>query len=302
MTTAEQSLLDRCHFPAPGTEASLAVSGGPDSRGMLLLSLAADLRVRVHHVDHHARPTSTDDARYVLQLGETLGLEVVVHDVQIAPGPNFESRARAARRGALPEGALTGHTMDDLAETVLLNMLRGAGVDGLSPMVGDPTKPLLEVRRAALHTYVAESGWHAVHDETNDNAAFQRNRVRHELLALACDVAGRDVVPILARQAQLIHDDRAWLDELSRDDRSVTLSNADCRVLRAWPTARLRRWLRHQLRHHDQGDGEHPPSAGEVARALSVVRGEIVATELEGGRRLARRGQHLTLDEGSPLR
>ena len=63
-------------------------------------------------------------------------------------GANFEARARAERRRALPAGALTGHTMDDLAETVLLNMMRGAGVDGLSPMVNDPTKPLRDLRRS----------------------------------------------------------------------------------------------------------------------------------------------------------
>jgi len=279
----------------------LAVSGGPDSLGLLLLAREVGLVVRVHHVDHHARPTSTNDARYVIQLCEALEVPVVVHDVLVAPGANFESRARAARRAAMPGGALTGHTMDDLAETVLLNMMRGAGVDGLSPMVNDPTKPLRDVRREALHEYVAASGWHAVHDETNDLPSFRRNRVRHELMPVLCDVAGRDVVPILARQAALIFDERAWLDELGREDRAVTVADADCRVLRAWNTARLRRWLRWQLRRNDD-DGDHPPSAAEVARALAVVRGEIVATELEGGRRLARRGQHLTLEEGSPLR
>lgn len=294
-------LLDVCHFPAPGTAVDLAVSGGPDSLGLLLLAREAGLVTRVHHVDHHARPTSTDDARYVVRLGEALAVPVVVHDVQVAAGANFESRARAARRASMPEGVLTGHTMDDLAETVLLNMTRGAGIDGLSPMVNDPTKPLRDVRRAALHEYVAGSGWHAVHDETNDLPGFRRNRVRHELMPLLCDVAGRDVVPILARQAALIFDERVWLDELGREDRALTVAEADCRVLRTWSTARLRRWLRWQLR-RSADDGEHPPSAAEVARALAVVRGENVATELEGGRRLARRAQHLTLEEGSPLR
>jgi len=69
-----------------------------------------------------------------------LGVPFSVHDVTVEPGANFEARARAARRAALPVGVLTGHTMDDLAETVLLNMMRGAGLDGLSPMVGDPSK------------------------------------------------------------------------------------------------------------------------------------------------------------------
>jgi tRNA(Ile)-lysidine synthase len=196
----------------------------------------------------------------------------------------------------MPTGVLTGHTMDDLAETVLLNMLRGAGLDGLSPMVNDPSKPLRDVRRMALHEFVGESSFVAVHDETNESPDYRRNRVRHELMAMLDDVAGRDVVPILARQAVLLFDERTWLDELARDDRAVTLGDADCRELRTWPRARLRRWLRVQLRAADQGDGSHPPSADEVERAIEVVRGDVVATELSGGRRLSRGGQHLTLE------
>ena len=74
------------------------------------------------------------------------------------------------------------------------------------------------------------------------------------------------------------------------------LSDADCRELRAWPRARLRRWLREWLRGPDRGDGSHPPSADEVERAIDVVVGDVVATELSGGRRLSRRGQRLSLE------
>jgi tRNA(Ile)-lysidine synthase len=285
-----------CHFPPPQSKVDLAVSGGPDSLGLLLLALSADLLATVHHVDHHARPTSGRDAEQVERTCHQLGVGFVRHDVTVEPGGNFESRARTARRQALPAGAMTGHTMDDLAETVLLNMLRGAGLDGMSPMVDDPTKPLRDVRRAALHDFVAASSFEARYDETNESPGFRRNRVRRELMPLMCDVAGRDVVPLLARQAGLMHDERTWLDLLSRSDETLTIESADCRELREWPTARLRRWLRVELRAADQGDGHHPPSADEVERAIGVVRGEVVATELSGGRRLARRDQHLTLE------
>jgi tRNA(Ile)-lysidine synthase len=273
----------------------LAVSGGPDSLGLLLLAVDAELVITVHHVDHHARATSAGDAEYVAAVCATLGVTLQRHDVLVEPGPNFEARARAARRAAMPASVLTGHTMDDLAETVLLNLLRGAGVDGLSPMVDDPTKPLRDVRRSALHAYVDASAFTARHDETNDSADFLRNRVRQELVPLMDELAGRDVVAVLARQAGLMHDERAWLDELSQAE-AVTLADADCRELRAWPVARLRRWLRDQLRGDDLGDGRHPPTADEVQRAIDVVRGDVVATQLSGGRRLSRRDQHLTLE------
>jgi tRNA(Ile)-lysidine synthase len=296
MTFAASSLLSDCHFPPAATAVDAAVSGGPDSLGLLLLALQAQLEVTVHHVDHHARETSGDDALHVEALCTTLGVGFVRHDVVVEPGGNFESRARAARRQAMPRDVMTGHTMDDLVETVLLNMLRGSGVDGLSPMVDDPTKPLRDVRRSALHDFVAASGFTPLHDETNDSADFRRNRVRHELLPLMQEVAGRDVVPLFARQAGLMHEERVWLDQLSRADHVTTLEEADCRELRAWPVARLRRWLRTQLRSLDHGDGEHPPSADEVRRCVAVVHGDVVATELSGGRRFSRRDQHLTLE------
>jgi tRNA(Ile)-lysidine synthase len=292
----DHEILAHCHFPATAASVDLAVSGGPDSLGLLLLAIEAGLDVSVHHVNHHTRPSSDADARHVADVCEELGVRFSCHNVEIVPGGNFEARARAARRSSLPTGVMTGHTMDDLAETVLLNMLRGAGVDGLSPMVQDATKPLRDVRRAALHEYVDASPYEALHDETNDSSDYRRNRVRHELIAVMNDVAERDIVPVLARQAKLMHDERVWLDLLAQGDSAMTLEEADCRVVRTWPLARQRRWLREQLRSADEGDGTHPPSADEVERALGVIAGTVVATQVSGGRRLARHDQHLTLE------
>jgi tRNA(Ile)-lysidine synthase len=266
---------------------------------MLLLALDAGLQVEVHHVDHHARAMSGDDAAFVRDTCKSLGVPCVVHDVVVDAGPNFEARARAERRRVLPEGTLTGHTMDDLAETVLLNMMRGAGVDGLSPMVSDPTKPLRNIRRSDLHAFVNAFGLIARHDESNDDLAYRRNRVRHQLLPLMCEVFERDVVPILARQATVLFEERAWLEALSENDVALELDEADCRELSRWPRARLRRWLRVKLFVLDDVDERHPPSAAEVDRAIAVVLGEAVATELSGGRRLARRDQRLSLEDGS---
>jgi tRNA(Ile)-lysidine synthase len=290
------TLLQDCDFPPAGTRADLAVSGGPDSLGLLLLALDAQLVVTVHHVDHHARPQSTEDARFVVETCERFAVPCVVHDVAVDSSGNFEALARAQRRRVLPEGTMTGHTMDDLAETVLLNMMRGAGVEGLSPMIDDPTKPLRAVRRRDLHFFVVDAGLEARDDETNRSARFRRNRVRHEVLPVMNDVAERDVVPLLARLARVVREDRAWLDELSRADVHLELSDVDCRQVGDWATARLVRWLRVRLATTAPSGETYPPSADEIDRALAVVRGEVVACELSGGRRLARSAQRLTLD------
>jgi tRNA(Ile)-lysidine synthase len=294
-----KELLAACRFPAAGTGVDLAVSGGPDSLGLLLLARDAGLVVRVHHVDHHARAASTADAEFVAALADRFDVPVVVHDVVVPRGANFEARARSERRRVLPAGSLTGHTMDDLAETVLLNMMRGAGLDGLSPLVQDPTKPLVHLRRSDLAAYVAACGLEARHDESNDDLSFRRNRVRHQLMPLLSEVADRDIVPLLARQAEVIFDDREWLNTLIQGDLALSLEEADCRELRQWPRSRLRRWLRLQLCVRDELGDQHPPSSAEIERVLRVIDGDVVAAELEGGRRLSRRAQRLTLEGDS---
>src|SRR5580693_2185433 len=116
-------LLERCWFPEPGRRVDLAVSGGPDSCGLALLASAAGLVATIHHVEHGLRPGASD-AALVAQLAERLGAPYVAHRVAVDPGGNLEARARSARLAVLPAGVLTGHTMDDQAETVVLNLLR----------------------------------------------------------------------------------------------------------------------------------------------------------------------------------
>jgi tRNA(Ile)-lysidine synthase len=260
---------------------------------MAMLAVSAGLHATLHHVDHHLRAESGLDAQLVCELGADLGFAVVVHDVSVASGGNLEARARAARRSALPRGAFTAHTMDDLAETVILNMMRGAGVDGLSPLVGEPTKPLLDVRRAELLELVLDGSRPFVRDPTNDDRSLRRNRVRHETLPAMCAAAERDLVPIIARQAALLADEKTWLDTLVCDP--AELGDIDCHELLTWPVAQLRRWLRPRLSFVEDGD-THPPSADDVERVIEVVRGHAVATQVHGGRRLSRSGQRLTLE------
>ena len=80
--------------------------------------------------------------------------------------------------------------MDDQAETILVNLLRGAGADGLAGMAPGARHPILGLRRSETHALCAAAGLGPVCDESNDDPAFVRNRVRHELLPLCAQVAG----------------------------------------------------------------------------------------------------------------
>ena len=136
-------LLPRCTFPPAGSALACAVSGGPDSMALMVLASAAGCVVTAHHVDHGLRPESTAEAAVVAEAATRLGAAFVAERVEIGTGPNQEARARAARFGVLPRGVATGHTMDDQAETILLNLLRGSGSDGLAGMEPGPRHPLL---------------------------------------------------------------------------------------------------------------------------------------------------------------
>jgi tRNA(Ile)-lysidine synthase len=290
-------LLPRCCFPDPGTALSCAVSGGADSLALLVLAAASDCAVTAIHVDHGLRPESAGESLVVADVAALVGATFVAEKVSVLAGPNLEARARAARFGVLPDGVATGHTMDDQAETILLNLLRGAGADGLAGMEPGPRHPLLGLRRQETHAVCAAMGLSPVHDASNDDPAFLRNRVRHELLPLCADVAGRDPVPLLARQAGVLRDEVDFLNALALQ---AAPDPQDAKAVAALPRplARrsLRRWLQEEGATDRRGDDRaHPPSLAEVERVLAVAAGQAVATEISGGRRVRRSSGRLSV-------
>jgi hypoxanthine phosphoribosyltransferase len=275
------------------------VSGGADSLALLVLAVAAGCDVTAVHVDHGLRAGSAAEAHVVAAAAATVGARFEGRTVAVAPGPNLEARARAARFSVLPAGVATGHTMDDQAETILLNLLRGAGADGLAGMAPGFRHPLLALRRHETHRLCREVGLVPVCDESNRDPAFVRNRVRHELLPLCAEVAGRDPVPVLARQAGVLRDEVALLHKLAAE---AVPDPADARLVAASPRPLARRALRDWLRADAAdaadaagGASAHPPSLAEVDRVLAVAAGQAVGTELSGGRRVRRSHGRLTV-------
>ena len=277
-------MLSRCTFPPPGADVTCAVSGGADSLALLVLACAAGCRVTAVHVDHGLRPGSAAEADVVAAAATRFGAKFRAERAPVEPGPNLEARARDARFAVLPADVLTGHTTDDQAETVLLNLLRGAGLDGLAGM-GPGRHPIIGLRRAETRALCDDEGLVPVRDPSNEDPTFRRNRVRHQLLPLLDDLAQRDVAALLARQADLLREEAALLDTLA-----AVIDPTDARALAAAPTPLARRAVRAWLR-----EG-HPPPAEAVERVLAVARGEAVATDVGNGRRVARSGQRLRLE------
>jgi tRNA(Ile)-lysidine synthase len=256
------------------------VSGGPDSTALLVLAVEAGCEATAVHVDHCLREGSAEEADVVQALTEKVGAGFRAVTAPVEPGPNLEARARNARHDALPPDALLGHTADDQAETVLLNLLRGSGLDGLAGMQRE-RRPILSLRRSETRQLCRTLGLTTVDDPMNDDPAFRRNRVRSELVPLLDDIAERDTVLLLARQADLIREATDHLAGLAAD-----LDPTDARALAAAPPALARLTIRAWLR--DLDPEQHPPDAAAVERVLAVARNEILATEVFGGWRVAR--------------
>lgn len=249
----------------------------------MVLAREAGCAVTAHHVDHGIRSASSDDAIVAASSARAIGVEFVLHEVSVDPGPNLEARARDARGSVLPPCVMTGHTADDQAETVLLRLLRGSGAAGLSAMTPGHRHPILRVRRAETVALCDQLGLTVAIDASNEDERFRRNRVRAELLPLIDQIAERDVVPLLERTADLLRDDEALLDGLA-----AAIDPTDAVALAAAPAPIARRAVRRWL----VLDG-YPPDAAAVERVLDVARGHREACEIEGARRVERSHQRL---------
>ena len=246
---------------------------------LLVLAVEAGLEVTAWHVDHGLRPTSAAEGRLVSEVAVGLGAEVQCVTALVDNGPNLEARARDARRAALPPGVLTGHTADDQAETVLMNLLRGSGIPGTAG-IGEPgRRPLLALRRAETSALCADRGLRVVVDPMNVDPRFTRNRIRHEVMPLLAEVTGRDPVPLLARHAERATEAVRLLNGLVEG-----VDITDVRSLVDLPDdlvrISIREWLAAQV--------NCPPDAASVNRVLDVVRGRHSATQVVGGHRVDR--------------
>jgi len=278
----------------------VACSGGPDSLALLALACAAETQPIAVHVDHGARAGSVAEAAVVEAHATRLGAGFHAERVAVGPGPSFEARAREARYTALEHARvaldasaiLVGHTADDQAETVLLNVLRGSASAGMAamPVWRDRiVRPLIELRRSETEALCATLGFEPVRDPSNDDLTLRRNWIRHEILPALSAGAGRDLVPVLARQAAILREESTYLDALA-DAAWPADGERPARVLSAMPLVLARRAVRRWV-------GPPPPSLEEVERVLAVARGDVRATEVAGARRVWRTQGRMHADD-----
>lgn len=297
----------------------VGISGGADSVALVHLLVEAGFRdLVVCHVDHRLRGrASAWDARFVGRLAGRLGLPCEVARVDVSArarefGESVEAAARRVRhewfaacgRKYRCRRVVLAHHADDQAETVLWNWVRGSyglrgmraegrvEVDGMEMAV---FRPLLGVRRADLRAWLVARGHPWREDASNAEPVAVRNRLRHEVLPLLAEVAGRDVVPLMVRGLsadQELREVAAWA--LARAQVLDPQGRLHVPVLRGLPEGLQRLALADYLK----GAGVSGVDRALLERALQLVgAGGPARVNLPGGKWLRRREGRIFVED-----
>jgi tRNA(Ile)-lysidine synthase len=285
----------------PGSLVVVAVSGGPDSLCLLhaLWRLRRLLRIRLacFHFDHALRASATEDARYVRRQAVRLHVPFFLRRASEPRrrGQSIEAWARTARYAAMhavmeqigAHRAAVGHTLDDQAETVLLALVRGGGLEAVSamaPLSHPIARPLLETSREETTAFCRSLRLRPRHDPMNDDRSLTRVAIRTSVLPELERLVGRGVRAPLARSAALLRRDADYLSELSdKAGQQVVRRTPDVTTLAAGPlrdlpAALATRVVRRALM--DQGvvpEAEHVHAVVALSDARSGARVSLPA-------------------------
>lgn len=268
MMPVEKQLADFFETLSPNTPVFIAYSGGVDSH--VLLHAAAKFsntfKLQAIHINHHLHDESNDWAAHCQKVCDALAMTLKTQSVNITlkPGDSLEAVARQQRYAAIQtflsneSYVLTAHHENDQAETVLLQLMRGAGIKGLSamPIVNTLGKhklarPLLHCSRQELMQYANEHKLKWIHDHSNADLQFDRNFVRQKILPLL-ETRRANITRSIARTATHCSEANELLDVLAKEDlhKVISTDNAQqlsAKKLRALSTAQQKNVLRYYI-------------------------------------------------------
>ncbi|HET7910172.1 MAG TPA: tRNA lysidine(34) synthetase TilS [Nitrospira sp.] len=315
----------------PGQHLLVAVSGGPDSIALLslLIRLAPSwhLKLTAVHFNYGLRGSESDaDEAFVSTYCHANNIPLVIRRPIITKqrrASSLQSLARRARYEAMKSLArdlgadriVTGHTANDQAETVLLWLLRGAGLTGLTgmPVIREHivVRPLLKTTRQDILSYLDQQGLSYRQDSSNLTRLYRRNRIRHDLLPVMEEITP-GIVRRLERQADILRADDAYLKEVVDGlYRSLITVDAngkqrfDCEAVTALPVALKRRLLRQILTVSDPDrrapavrvvDGLLRALSGNATSFRIALRGTDVIRDRQWVLVMKRHGRHEALD------
>lgn len=274
-------------LPFSGETFVVAVSGGADSLSLALVlnelrqRKKLNLRFVIAHFNHNLREAeSQEDEDFVNDFASEYEFELALGSGEISEKGNLEQNARRARYEFLSEiannvnayGVLTAHTINDQAETFLLNLLRGSGIGGLGAMKAISNlnwkltneKSKIQLIRPFLHwatrgeteQFCKDKGINFRYDAMNENFAFRRVRLRKVLIPMLEDFNPK-IIKILAETANILREDAQELkideseieEELTLKDFKKLSKSKRYRTLRSWLKKHLGNLRRLELKH-----------------------------------------------------
>ncbi|HEX4999684.1 MAG TPA: tRNA lysidine(34) synthetase TilS [Terriglobia bacterium] len=260
-TIRARALLD------PAERVLVGVSGGADSVALACVLKELGHGIGIAHLNHRLRGADSDeDERFTAQLAERLGAPFFASAAEFSPdASNLEELGRNARRTFFEsvrsdsgfDKIALGHNRDDRAETFLLHLTRGAGLEGLTSMrsrAGFVVRPLIEVGRAEITSYLDElrQPWRT--DITNADLRFARNRMRHIVVPELTRTFNPRLSEALLRTLDLLEDEHSWMQALTVEwleryaQPAVSGFAVDAAALAAAPFALARRVIRESIR------------------------------------------------------
>lgn len=295
----------------PDAAVVVACSGGADSTATLVAIARSGRRVTIAHFDHHIRSRADADADRAAVAALARTLDVPLHCGEGRGGSTAEDAAREERYRWLATAAgeagtayvVTGHTLDDQAETVLFRLTRGAGLTGAAGMaelapwpvaVEVPlqlVRPLLGIERREVEAYLAALGIEPRHDVTNDDVTYGRNRLRHRVLPELRAINAHAARALAAFAARAGADDAAldiWAEKsfaaiTNIEERRVVIDRIGLRALPIAVRARVLRRAAAQLRIHLQA--VHLDAAdlaiGHTGAQIVLAGGRLCTTRAE---------------------
>ena len=279
-----------------GERLAAGFSGGVDSVVLLDVLVRASKELRFElaalHVNHQINPAAGRWAAFCRAFCRQRGVAFTSVRVKVPRGESLEAAARDARYrvfAALPaDHVALAHNLDDQAETVLLQMLRGAGVKGMSamPVIRDSIlRPLLEIPRSEIEAYARRRKLEWIEDESNADVYYDRNFLRHRVLPVLAEryPAYRRT---LARASRNLAEAAQLLDDLAAADAQLTAAGLEISSLRRLPAPRAKNVIRHFL----GLQGVTMPNAARLDESVRQLQSQrAMRTAIDLGEHLLRR-------------
>lgn len=209
----------------------IGVSGGPDSMCLLHILQELGYNICVAHINHGLRENANLEEEYVRNYCEKYDVPFFAKHVKLKEnldGMTVEEAGRKIRYYFFNEVCInekcnkiaTAHTSNDNAETVIMNMIRGSGVNGLKgiePKRGNIVRPLIDVSRKEIEEYCKENNLNPKHDESNDELLYTRNKVRLELIPYIEKNINSNAINNINRMSKIVLEEETYIDKKTNE-------------------------------------------------------------------------------------